>query len=484
MNSKKEPSVLIINTGGTIGMVRDDPISPLRPGKWDEIVENVPLLGNLPFDTEIETFDPLLDSSDIEYKNWVQMAEVIQENYDKYRGFVILHGTDTMCYTATALSFMLEHLGKPVIITGSQIPLVEPRSDAVQNLVTALYIAEYKSAGLPLIPEVCIFFRDVLIRGNRARKLSSSGYSGFESPNYPVLGTVGEHIKIYIEFIQKPPKEKFFVRKDFMTDVMAIDIFPGMNPEILKNIFVNQPDKNKIRGLVLKTYGAGNAPTNPEFLNAIEEIVNNDVLVADVTQCPQGMVEIGLYEASAQLLDKGVISGLDMTPEAALCKMMWAFGHSEWPFEEVWRQMQLNQRGEQSMNISNVDYGSGDASLVFHNSKMIFGELDFNVLEKATLRFQDAQFVNQDKGHKEISLKVFVDYPSADKNTPTNVAQYAGTIKKTLKEYKKPTNLFYDVTKLVKRFMRPGQFGTISVVAEGGSVRWKKLNLALYTKVE
>jgi len=323
-----------------------NPLSPLKPAEnWKEIEANFRTLkpDYLNVETDYCQFKPLVDSSDVELKHWQEMARVIEKYYDNYKGFVILHGTDTMCYTAAALSFMLENLDKPVIITGSQIPLIKPRSDALQNFITAIQIAASNS---PHIPEVCIFFRDRLIRGNRARKLSSSGYSGFVSPNYPELAFAGEYITYQNNAIRKTPRnpQNFYVSSDFDSHVMVLEIFPGFNPQFLKRVLQSHTqDKDRIKGLILKTFGAGNAPGSAEFLKAIGEATASAVIV-DVTQCPEGTVELGLYESSSGLLDRGVISGLDMTPEAAICKLMYLLGKG-WPAEEVKRQMQLDQRG-------------------------------------------------------------------------------------------------------------------------------------------
>jgi len=490
MSIDQQKKILIINTGGTIAMVHEDgnPLNPLKPGKWDQIVKNYPVLSTMNIDTSIHTFDPLLDSSNISVANWKQMAEVISDKYDEYDGFVILHGTDTMCYTASALSFMLEHLGKPVILTGSQLPLANPRSDALENFVTALSIA----AGIDLndgtsllsVPEVCVYFRGKLLRGNRSRKLSSSAYSGFESPNYPPLGLVGEHISLDARLVRGRDPEEFFANTELVANIMVLDIFPSLSPDVIKRIAVgSESDDEKIKALVLKTYGAGNAPNNEAFLSAIEFIVNEGVLVVDVTQCPQGMVEIGLYDASAQLLDKGVISGLDLTPESALCKLMWLFGMG-WDTEQVKKQMQLDQRGEQSLNIFNIDYKNGTASPTFDGQALIPGEVEFDKLESAILQIQGARFINPLTKSKELGLRVYMNYQNLQQDTDTSIIQYAGTSVKHVDIKDQPSSLFLDVTNSVKKFFtkgRPGRIGIVSNDAEG--ISWEKLNLALYVGV-
>lgn len=484
--------VRIINTGGTIAMVHEgnDLLSPLRPGDWDQISKNYPVLRlfeNYSIETSIHTFTPLLDSSNISLANWKQMAELINKEYNHYDGFVILHGTDTMCHTASALSFMLEHLSKPVILTGSQLPLAHPRSDALENLVTAISIAAGVDVNdgttLPLVPEVCIFFRGKLLRGNRSRKLSSSAYSGFESPNYPPLGTVGEHIMLDTRLIREPGTEEFFANLDLVKNVMMLDVFPSLDPKILEKIAT----ESGIQALILKTYGAGNAPDNAEFLNAVERIVKEGILVVNVTQCPQGMVEQGLYEASAQLLDKGVISGLDMTPEAALCKLMWALGMG-WEPDVTRQQMQLDLRGEQSLNIFNINYGSGETRPTdpFNGQQLIPGDLAFENLEGAILQVHGAHLLGAPQsGDLRIGLRVYVNYQKIEEDPGTEgIIQYAGICAKTLDESNSKSSVFLNITGHVKKFFnkgRPGRVGLVSDNAE--AVGWDKLNLALYVKV-
>jgi L-asparaginase len=489
----KARRILIINTGGTIAMVHEDnnPLNPLRPGEWKEIAVNYPILAQLitrNIHTEIHSLDPLLDSSNISHNNWREIAEIISQRYDDFDGFVILHGTDTMCYTASALSFMLEHLSKPVILTGSQLPLAAPRSDALENLVTAISIAAgldvNDGSPLPPVPEVCIFFRGTLLRGNRSRKLSSSAYSGFESPNYPALGTVGEHVRLDSRLIRTTDGEGFFVNTDLVTDVMVLDVFPSLNPEIMRRV-ATQPggDGEKLKALILKTYGAGNAPDNAPFLGALEDIVTSGILVVDVTQCPQGMVEIGLYEASARLLDKGVISGLDMTPEAALCKLMWLLGMG-WPLDVVQKQMQLDQRGEQSLNIFNIDYGAGAAAPIFNKQQIIPGELEFDRLESAVLRLQRVRAKAPAADADRIGLKVYVNLQKLSLDTDKDAIQYAGMCGKTVNHTDEATSLFLDMTNPVKKFFTKGKPGRIGLIANNSNaIEWDKMTLSLYVKV-
>ena len=256
-----ENKVLIINTGGTIGMVG----KPLRPAyNWSEITKEYSMLEKFP--TDYYQFEKLIDSSDVTTDFWVKLVEAIENNYDKYLGFVILHGTDTMAYTGSMLSFLLKNLAKPVVLTGAQAPMVNPRSDGLQNLINSIYIAGHKLFDIPLIPEVCICFRDSLLRANRSKKTDSNNYYGFSSPNYNPLAEIATDIKVISDRILKIPTEKFYVEKNIDSNVLLLELFPGLHSKYISDFI--ESNKN-IKALILKTYGSGNTPTSDDFIETL-----------------------------------------------------------------------------------------------------------------------------------------------------------------------------------------------------------------------
>ncbi|MFI5219518.1 MAG: asparaginase [Bacteroidia bacterium] len=310
--------ILIIYTGGTIGMVYDEKAAVLKPFNFQQIYSHVPEIKRLNHTITVQSFSPLIDSSNMQPSHWVQLAQVIGNQYENYDGFVILHGTDTMAYTASALSFMLEHLGKPVVLTGSQLPVGEIRTDAKENLITALEIAAAEINKKPAVPEVTIYFDHLLFRGNRASKYNASKFEAFQSLNYPPLAEAGVHIQFSEQLIAKPSKKKFAVHTKLETNTGILKIFPGMNKEWIEALL----NAAGIRAVVMETFGSGNAPTDKWFIDAIDKAIKRGITIVNVTQRGGGSVEQGKYEASKHLQEAGVISGLDMTTEAALTKLM------------------------------------------------------------------------------------------------------------------------------------------------------------------
>lgn len=331
-------NILVIYTGGTIGMVKDKVTGALHPFDMKKIYEALPVLRQLDCNIDTWQFDPIIDSSDMNAGVWIRLADLIGQQNDKYDGFVVLHGTDTMSYTASALSFLLEDLSKPVIITGSQLPLGMIRTDGRENIISAIEIAANEQVA---IGEVCIFFENKLFRGNRTTKFNAEHFEAFYSGNYPSLAKVGINI-IYKQHLLRPLSNKTLKVYNKMCDnVIIVKVHPALRQEYLEAFLAVEG----LKGVVLETYGSGNAPTSPWFINAIKKAIDKGVIVLNVTQCKAGSVVMGHYEASMELLNIGVVSGGDITTEAALAKLMFVLANYNSKEERI-RMLNSDMRGE------------------------------------------------------------------------------------------------------------------------------------------
>lgn len=339
----RNANVLLIYTGGTIGMVENVETGGLEPFNFSHLKLNMPEINKLNFNVDIHLFDPPIDSSDISPANWVGMVKVIETNYKNYDGFVILHGTDTMAYTASIVSLMIDNLTKPIIFTGSQLPIGKLRTDGKENLITALEIAADKNKlGQPEIPEVCIYLQNLLMRGSRTTKVNVDNFSAFASPNYAYLAEAGVNIRYNEKLILKPDFErltKFYYNLD--ENVTILHLFPGIKKDAVDAV-LNIPS---LKGLIMQTYGSGNGPHQPWFIESLRKAIAKGVVIVNVTQCMYGSVEMFRYEAGQHLAKLGIISGYDITTEAALAKLMILFGNGN-TIQDVKRLMTQSLIGE------------------------------------------------------------------------------------------------------------------------------------------
>lgn len=342
-----ETSILIIYTGGTIGMIRNSVTGTLESYNFEHLLRNVPELRQFNLKISSRAFNPPIDSSDMNPRLWGKLVEIISNDYDKYDGFVILHGTDTMAFTASALSFMLQGLAKPVILTGSQLPIGVLRTDGKENLLTAIGIAAAKNIdGTPIVSEVCIYFHEKLMRGNRCTKISAESFDAFKSNNYPNLAEAGMEIQ-YNRAALMPANRSAVLRPHYSMDcnIIIFSLFPGIQPDIVKKVL----DNKNIKGIIFRTFGSGNAPQAQWLVDALADATRQGKIIVNVTQCSTGSVKMSLYETGRQLLESGIISGRDMTVEAALTKLMFLLGCNLTP-DEVRKEMKRCIVGEITEN--------------------------------------------------------------------------------------------------------------------------------------
>lgn len=339
----KKSSVLLIYTGGTIGMMQDARSGELKPFDFKSLSRQIPELNKFDIELSSISFKDPIDSSNMHPQVWIELANIIEKNYKKHDGFVILHGSDTMSFTASALSFMLENLNKPVVLTGSQLPIGIIRTDGKENLITAIEIAGSKEKGKPLVTEVCIYFEYKLYRGNRTFKYNSAHFDAFRSPNYPALAEAGVTISYNKTALLKPTKKELKVHTVLDNDIAVLKLFPGISKKITSAII----NTKGIKAIILETFGAGNATTQDWFLQELEKAIKRGVIILNITQCREGRVIQGMYETSSMLKKLGVVSGADLTFESAVTKLMFLLG-KKLKSSELKKQLLSDLRGELS----------------------------------------------------------------------------------------------------------------------------------------
>ncbi|MDF2479219.1 MAG: L-asparaginase 1 [Sphingobacterium sp.] len=336
-------NIFIIYTGGTIGMVKDE-TGTFVPFDFELIKRNLPDLSRLDYKLTVHSFEPIIDSSNMKPEIWIEMAQIIKDNYANYDGFVILHGSDTMAFTASVLSFMLEGLQKPVILSGSQLPIGEIRTDARENMMTALEIASAKQDGISIIQEVCILFDNKLFRGNRSFKYNSAKFEAFRSPNYPVLVEAGIHLKYNTDALLNNIDKEFILHTKLDNRVAVLKLFPGISAQTIKSVL-----DSDVRSIVMETFGSGNTTTDSWFLDLLKGAIDQGKNILNISQCKVGSVELGRYETSQGLKAIGVLNGYDLTFEAAVTKLMYLQGELE-DQKEVAYWIEKDIRGELTVN--------------------------------------------------------------------------------------------------------------------------------------
>ncbi len=482
--SNKGEGVLVIYTGGTIGSMpkdREDKSSPQVVISWSEFKKNTPQLSEktLGFNVDAYTTQPL-DSCNIGPKEWQEIAKVIAESYNKYFGFVLLHGTDTMVYTASALSFMLRNLGKPVILTGAQVShTFNVWNDSLMNMIGALNIANPKYTEIPIIPEVCIFFNGNLFRGNRTHKKDASSFYAYESPNYPKLAEYGESIVVHKKTIREIPKGDFYLKSSMNTHVVSVFFFPGIqDSKVLENI-LSIPD---LKGVVFLAYGAGNIPTQKNIMDLVKKTADKRIICFIVTQTGGGQTVLGMYDTSAKLIDAGAISGVDILPETALVKLMHILGDEDIKYEDAILDAQKSIAGEMSLSIypsfvENKGKISGE-----HKRERIGGFTINNIgnspetIDRVILRLKNGSVETGSLDHLLISI-----YRGLSSEDELNKANFVGTFRQI--EIKEKTVLFYDITKNIRSVISNGRESfTVVLENDEGQIEWDGMELVIFIK--
>ena len=505
--------VLVVYTGGTIGSKPNqlgDPESPQVVVPWDELRAGMPEIDSVGFRVDCLSLPTPLDSCNVGPDEWLFMAKAIADNYNDYRGFVVLHGTDTLAWSAAVLSFMLRNLAKPVVLTGAQrSALVDVRNDASQNLIAALRVAEHVLEGIPVVPEVCVCFGTALYRGNRTIKLDTSGYSAYISPNLEPLGEVGDRIIINPRLVRGVPSQPFQPRLRLDTNVLPIFISPGIqNTEMV----ARQLDTPGLKAAVVMAFGSGNIPTDPGFLELFRNAHERGVLLVNVSQCRRGPVELGIYETSAELLEAGFVAASDLGYEAAICKLMVLLGQIDVTTEEIEIEYQQAIAGEQSESLFLTRFGPGSGGTatsgvdgrVRLRAVPLEGQWEPSRVERALLRLRSARFegpaVASDtaaaseslrvKGPAEasvptlapIDLRVFVNLDPGDPPDETSPT-FAGSFRRYPSDQESML-LVMDIAKAVRASVRAGDRLSVTVFVDtpGASLTWVLTELAIFVR--
>ena len=339
---KKIPNILLIYTGGTIGMIKNSETGALENFNFNDLLESIPELNLLDCNISSKSFSNPIDSSNMKPSNWIEIGTIIEDNYKNYDGFVILHGSDTMSYTASALSFMLENLAKPVIFTGSQLPIGDLRTDAKENLITSIQIASLVENNQPVVQEVGLYFEYKLYRANRTTKINAEHFEAFDSPNYPPLIISGVNLSInYQSLLTAKKNKKLVVHKIFEPNILLVKLFPGINKETINHLF-STPN---LKGMIFETYGSGNITNEKWFLKALKIIIYKKIPVVNVTQCAGGSVDMNIYSTNIIYRNIGIISGKDISTEAAVTKLMLMLGQNI-PANNFKTKFETSLRGE------------------------------------------------------------------------------------------------------------------------------------------